>query len=472
MLAQTKIWPVKGALTKTPFEYVFDPTKTTLRAEVAYVKNGHGVEAPFVLTSAWNCTPENAYGKIMFTQLRYNLYDKKKNPVVLYHMDQSFAAGEISPQKAFEVGCKLAEEVFGDRFEVVMGVHVNTTHIHNHFLINPVSFVDGHNIRSEASGMKAFYFSKIREASDRLCRENELSVIGETYDRTLYREKNGHYEKWDKEKKQKYAESFPERMTKRDLIRLDVDEVLENARTMDEFILGMKKKGYVVKASPDVIHMAVKKKGQDRFTRVRSLGIGYNEESITKRLEYPDTYRGVACDDPEQFWTVRRGERYLYTPIFSMEKNKPSRRQFVRYDRSGLFSWYYKYLYVFGLHAKKSYKKQIPVPRKDVLRFRQMTEQFAYMQKHNIQTSVDLDHRVEALAETEAEALFSRNRVYDELKNIEKGDDKREKCLVAKREVNADLRAVRRELVMCRRIGGEDQGTQDMKTKNIKTKER
>lgn len=115
-----------------------------------------------------NTVPETAEKSMMAVKQRYG----KENGTMAYHVIQSFAPGEVTPETAHEIGIKLAEKMWGDRFEVVVSTHLDHEHIHNHFVFNSVSFVDG---KKYNDNIKNLY--KLREVSDELCREYKLSVV-------------------------------------------------------------------------------------------------------------------------------------------------------------------------------------------------------------------------------------------------------------------------------------------------------
>ena len=119
---------------------------------------------------AINCSSvETAYKEMMATKKKYGKEDK----VLAYHYIESFKPGEVTPELAHKIGVEFAQECFGDRFEVVIGTHLDRHHIHNHIVVNSVSFVDGGKFRSTPKS----YYNEIRKVSDRLCREYGLSVI-------------------------------------------------------------------------------------------------------------------------------------------------------------------------------------------------------------------------------------------------------------------------------------------------------
>ena len=173
-MAVTKIWPVRDRFDKV-LDYAANAKKTdadigkyhALDGVIDYAADGDKTEKCFYVSGV-NCLPENAKEAFAATQKRYG----KTTGTVAYHMYQSFAEGEVDAQTAHDIGVKLAEEIFGDRFEALVAIHLNTDHFHNHIVINAVSWKDG----LKYNDCNATY-AKIREVSDRLCREYGLSVV-------------------------------------------------------------------------------------------------------------------------------------------------------------------------------------------------------------------------------------------------------------------------------------------------------
>ena len=173
-IATTKIWSIKKRLDHV-IQYATNPSKTSaenykdLHNVIEYTKASYKTEEQLYVTSI-NCSKEHTYEDMMRTKRRFD----KMGGIIGFHAFQSFAKGEVTPELAHKIGVELANELWGDRFEVVVTTHLNTNCIHNHFCLNSVSFKDG----------KKFYdtlesYALMRETSDRLCEEYKLSVIKE-----------------------------------------------------------------------------------------------------------------------------------------------------------------------------------------------------------------------------------------------------------------------------------------------------
>ena len=301
-MAVTKIWPVRDRFDKV-LDYAANAKKTDADIEkyhaldgvIDYAADGDKTEKCFYVSGV-NCLPENAKEAFAATQKRYG----KTIGKVAYHMYQSFAEGEVDAQTAHDIGVKLAEEVFGDRFEALVATHLNTDHFHNHIVINAVSWKDG----LKYNDCNATY-AKIREVSDRLCREYGLSVIEHPQGKGMS------YGEWKSEQ-----EGVP---TLRSSIRAAIDLAIKCSVTMPQFVNAMVDMGFIIDESGK--HAKIRHAGTERFVRFKSLGEGYSIEEIIKRvyanngrakLELPEQ------DDPQN---VFEGEEepvriMTYIPLF------------------------------------------------------------------------------------------------------------------------------------------------------------
>ena len=264
-MAVTKIWPVHDRFDKV-LDYAANAKKTDADLEklhaldnvIDYAADGDKTEKCFYVSGV-NCLPENAKETFAATQKRWG----KTTGKVAFHMYQSFAEGEVDADTAHKIGVKLAEELFGDRFEALVATHLNTAHFHNHIIINAVSWKDG----LRYNDCNATY-AKIREVSDRLCREYGLSVIEHPQDKAKT------YGEWKAEQDGKW--------TVRGAIRAAIDTAVRGSNTKAEFIDAMKQMGFVIDQSGK--YPKIKQVGNDRFVRFKSLGEGYGIEDIIKRI--------------------------------------------------------------------------------------------------------------------------------------------------------------------------------------------
>ena len=173
-MAITKIKGVKNNLSRV-IDYISNDEKTNkeiyddLHNELEYIGEDYKTEKKLYVTGI-NCEAQSAYEEMMMIKKHY----KKEKGNIAFHSIQSFAADEVTPDEAHEIGLQLAKEMWGDRFQVVVATHLNTKHIHNHFVINSVSFVDGKKYYDNRKN-----YAELRRLNDFLCKEHNISSIEE-----------------------------------------------------------------------------------------------------------------------------------------------------------------------------------------------------------------------------------------------------------------------------------------------------
>lgn len=259
-MAITKIIAIRDRLDKR-VNYAVNGEKTTLDTGITYAANPEKTEQLF-FTSAINCEScETAFAEMQTTKRRFG----KLGGVVGYHFIQSFAPGEVTPEQAHRIGVEFARRLFGERYEVVVGTHLDKVHLHNHVVVNSVSFVDGKKYHSSPGS----YYFEVRSTSDILCRENDLSTI-------TPQGKGKHYAEWKAENTGK--------PTIRSIIRGDIDRFIGEAYTYETFLMLLRQEGYVVRNAPSRKYVTVLPPGGKRAIRLDSLGEGYTEQDIRRRL--------------------------------------------------------------------------------------------------------------------------------------------------------------------------------------------
>lgn len=377
--------------------YVRDKEKTarpketsagTLREAIDYAMNREKTEQTY-FEDAIGCTLENAYEDMLATKKLFHKTDKVQG----YHLVQSFAEGEVSPELAHLIGVELAERLLKGEFEVVITTHLNTSHYHNHLVWNSVSMKDGHKYRSNSQS----YYTEVRRISDDLCRKYGLSVI------QAGQEKGKSYSEWMAERNGK--------PTWRTAIRSDIREAVNQCFTWNQFLKEMGRRGYQWKRNRKYI--ALKASGMERYIRLRSLGEMYSETAIRQRLLQPKkVYPGA----PGQ---------------------KPDRK---RRKLTGLQALYYSYLYKMGVFPEKP--KRIPYEvREDLRRLDQRLAQADFLQRHGITTLEELKAFQNRLGQEISRRLTERRRLY----RSSPGCDRIE-------EIAEELKPLRKDLKMAVRI--------------------
>ena len=218
------------------------------------------------LVKAYGCEPETAAGEMLLCKKEYETYigrsEEKKSDIVLYQIRQSFKPGEISPEKAQEIGFELAMSFTKGKYQFVVATHTDHAHIHNHIIFNSTSLDHTQKFRNFLGSSEA-----IRKISDKLCLENGLSII------EAPKQGPSHYGKWLGDKKP---------LSWQEQLRQTIDAVMaQKPPDFDTFLKLMMESGYEVKQGQ---HLAFKASGQQKFTRLRSLGEGYSEEELRSAI--------------------------------------------------------------------------------------------------------------------------------------------------------------------------------------------
>ena len=243
-MAVTKIKAIRGTLSKA-IAYILNPEKTDEK----------------LLVSSYGCASETAAREFEWT--RKLAEQKGMNPVriIARHVIQSFEIGEVTPELAHEIGKQFADEILGGKYEYVLTTHIDKDHVHNHLIFNAVDFVNYHAYKS----YKRIYYD-MREVSDRLCKENGLSIIPPSQNKGMgYKE---------------YTEAKRGTSWKQKL-KQTIDRLVITAKDYDDFLRLMQEAGYEIKTGK---YISFRAEGQERFTRSKTIGENYTEERIKERI--------------------------------------------------------------------------------------------------------------------------------------------------------------------------------------------
>lgn len=227
---------------------------------IAYILNPEKTDDK-LLVSSYGCASETAAREFEWT--RKIAEQKGMNPVriIARHVIQSFEIGEVTPELAHEIGKQFADEILGGKYEYVLTTHIDKDHVHNHLIFNAVDFVDYHAYKS----YKRIYYD-MREVSDRLCKENGLSVIPPSQNKGMgYKE---------------YTEAKRGTSWKQKL-KQTIDRLVITAKDYDDFLRLMQEAGYEIKTGK---YISFRADGQERFTRSKTIGENYTEERIKERI--------------------------------------------------------------------------------------------------------------------------------------------------------------------------------------------
>jgi hypothetical protein len=368
-----------------------------------------------------NCSPETVRDEMMTVKMKYG----KTGGVIAYHGYQSFAPGEATPDMAHEIGVKLAEQLWGERYQVIVATHLDkANHLHNHFVLNNVSMVDGKKYyRSESD------YHKMQRESDALCREYGLSVITEP----------------GRGKTKHYAEQQAERNghpTWRGMVKADVDAAIRQSMTERQFFDNLRKMGYEIKTGKDI---SVRPPGKERFVRlVRNFGEDYAIEVIRRRIltqTRPERQRSALDRN------VAHGAGRRYRVKGSIHKAK---------KLTGLRALYFYYLYRMGVLPKKRTREPNPkrvyfLFREDIRYIQNISRETRLLVKHGIDTDEQLTAHKDGLAAQMAALYDQRKHLRYQARSVTDED----RAAALKTEIAAlseQIGELRREVRLCEDI--------------------
>lgn len=419
-MATTAIWDVTDRLNRV-IDYATNPEKTEnldfsspdfqgLRNVLEYTEQDTKTEKQFYVTGI-NCDPATACEQMSRTKLQF----QKTDGILAFHGYQSFAPGEATSETAHAIGVKLAQELWGNRFEVVVSTHLDKHHLHNHFVLNSVSFMDG----------KRYYdnnatYALMQQTSDRLCREYSLSVI-----ENPQKGKSRHYAEWKAEQEGK--------PTWRGLIREDVDKAIAASMTFTQFIAALRKQGYEVKTG--VKYMAVRPIGKERFVRLKTLGDDYTEDAIKQRiLQNRSPKRPEVLPEPKR-------KRYAVKGDFNHKKTR---------NLTGLRALYFHYLYKMGILPKHraSSKRAHFLLREDIRYLDELIAQTKLLCTHHIENKEQLLTYQNGLEQEMAALSDARKSLYHRLRRC-KGDAQATEYKEQIARLSGKLSLLRKEVKLC-----------------------
>ena len=431
-MAVTSIWPIRGRVGKV-IDYARNPEKVTegsfkkqaelhmIEGVMEYAANDMKTEQRSYVTCL-NCREDEAAKQFMETKEYWSrvLGKDKTGGRVCFHGYQSFAAGEVTAEQAHQIGVELAKRLWGEQFEVLVATHCNTGHYHTHFVINSVSWRDGHKFHNGPED-----YQPMREISDRLCLKYGLSIVEEPVGRGMNR---GEY---DAEKN-----GMP---TVRGLIRQDVEEAIAASVTSEEFFAHMSEKGYEIKVRSDsgslLKYPAIRPPGAARFFRFHKLGAGFALDEILDRVA--DNYRRKLPFPEEEQEEVKRYR----------EKTQP------REKPTGLRALYIRYCYELHIIEKHpaSVKRVSFLMREDLTRMELLDEQTRLLAEHRIETKEDMDsYRKKATEEIESLTEL-RKDLRNELKRVQRKGDPEAVADIKARigAASEEIKKKKHELYLC-----------------------
>lgn len=328
--------------------------KKNLEAVINYAMNGEKTENG-ILVSAINCLPQTAYSQMMLTKKAFHKEDGRLG----YHIIQSFNGIEISPEKCNKIGIELAEELWGDKYQVIVCTHTNKQNVHNHIVLNSVSFTDGskyHNSNVE--------IALLRETNDDICRKYGLSIIKSTKATTV-----------SDISKSRIA-NYNRNSGKMELIKADIDEAIKDAQKYQEFVDILNYKGYYIKKSGNSI--SISSPYYNRNIRLaRAFGEDYTFENIKTRIYQSAVYdKYLKRNNNEKVYKVR-----IYDGIkIDQEKLKSS----------SFYRLYVHYSYLLGkLPPKIHYEERTKEYYQEMDKFNKLADEMSLICTYNLKSKED-----------------------------------------------------------------------------------
>ena len=391
-MATTSLWKVSGSLKKV-LDYAENPDKTSLKNVIEYANDGSKTDDELFVTGI-NCDVENAYEMMTETKRQFG----KKDKVVAYHGYQSFKDGEVTPEECHAIGVETAKRLWGDRYEVIVTTHLNTkTHLHNHFVFNSVSFVDGEKFRYQTADILA-----LREVSDEVCKEFGKSVLEKApfhgSSSVYWVHRNGG-------------------LTQTDIVKDDIDIAIAHSYSPQSFMQNMIDMGYRFNRGIFNEYPSIFVPGRSKPIRLKSFGENYTRQRILERI-YANRY-------------TRPLKIKFYFPIYRIYgKRKPT-------WADSLYTLFDTLLTILELMLAKPEEKQVPISPE--LRF-----EIQKLDKYIKQQEFLTVYKLETVEELSSFADTLQNRMDKLLEKRKQLDNKIRRA--ATPEAEAEYKAERRKL--------------------------
>ena len=400
-MAVTKIWPVRGRLDH-PIAYAMNPEKTdakllpdSLEDVMNYAVNEEKTEKKFYVSGV-NCNPAIARSEFQIVKEQYG----KPGGIIVYHAYQSFSEGEVTPAEAHRIGMEFAKTVWGDKYQVVVATHLNTHCLHNHFVVNSVSFRDGKRCRQKQ-------WTELSRISDEICKEHQLSIV------------------------ERHGKGLPQQLAKAEragaptrlvIAREALDEGLArccNLRELKSFLFSL---GYICQFDDNRKYWTIRQRGWKRPIRLVRMGEQYTNEAIRERLR---------SNSPE----VRKA-----APVHRRVKTKKRARVRKKTNRKigGLRGLYCHYCYLLGYYPKRRAKfyRVSPLLRDDLLKLNYISQEAKLLQKYQIDTMEQLLLFEEAISER-------INQLKEESKTLSPE---------SRKVISGEIKEKAQQLALCRNI--------------------
>lgn len=352
-MATTKLWHILGRL-KDLVDYVENPEKT-VKPDLqdffnvfSYTQNPDKTAAGQFVT-AINCQKDIALQQMILTKQRYG----KEDGYIAWHGYQSFRPGEVTPEQCHQLGVELARQMWGDRFQVIVTTHLDKEHLHNHFCINSVSFKDGGKYNFSKKELK-----RLRDTSDRLCREHGLSVVEQPHKAPS---------------RQVWLDEQAGKPTRYNIYRADIQKAIDCNATGKQVVQHLRKMGYIVDTGG--VNLKIRLPQYPHFTRLDTLNPQWTNQGI-ERLIYDRDDLISSRSKPPRKPDILDWLRDAYQP-----KKRTTK----------IYRLYLYYCYQLGILPKgTTYHPVSPQLRADLRHLDDIDRQPRYLASHNIETVEEL----------------------------------------------------------------------------------
>ncbi len=424
-MATTGFWPVKNRL-KQVIDYADNPDKTTdrryldddLAAALEYVGNDDKTDQR-LFVSAINCPPQRAYECMMATKRRYG----KLGGNVAYHGYQSFVSGEVTPEEAHAIGVETAKRMWGDDYEIVVTTHLNTDNLHNHIVVNSVSFRTGRKFENHISD-----HYRLREISDEICRERGKSVLPPV--------------PFDGSPRKDYWVHRQGGLTHRDILKMDMERIVPMCTSYEDLVYRLKGLGYQIERDYNYAHISVTAKGWKRAVRLDS--VGFSDEILRSRL--------YANQDSMEVYALKSTPaKPKHYPLLSLERQLEFEINHSKDTATVLVDvLFYILLQLLKLEREPQPELHTPDIRSALTFEKKLTGELLFLQENSLHTEAeimqyfdDTNDKISAL-EQQRQEIRNRNR-------RPKTAEERQANNAAARELSQKLKPLRQQQKLAQR---------------------
>lgn len=416
-MAVTKIWPVRGRI-EQPISYAMNPKKTdkdlwkgaSIEDVIGYASNSEKTEKQYYV-SGINCEPESAAEEFHMVKKQF----QKQGGIICYHGYQSFAEGEVSAAEAHAIGVELAKRFWGKEYQVIVTTHLNTKCLHNHFVINSISFVHGRRCRQTK-------WRELKEVSDEICKQHQKSVIETTVGKGMpytiaKAEENG----------------GPSRLN---LAKSALDEALSACGNLKELQRRMKAQGYELDINPSHKYWTIRQPNWKRPIRLSCMGKTYDKGAIQQKLIENQSKQRLGMKN------LQVGRRYCRKKVKT-----------PKHKVSGLRGRYLHYCYRLGVFRKKQSPGRVHYLYRDaLLKLNNITAEARLLCTNQIESAEELSIYEKKLESEVKELCIERKKLYNEARRAGVTAEEKENLAKEREALTAKIRACRRKMHLCENI--------------------